>query len=226
MRSAPVLAVFQTEKAFGVYLCMGQMCEYQPLTREDRVSVFLYRAGIVLSALTLLVAAWVAFRASGETPPSWAASGTVTSAVLVMLQVGVGLSVFFIHLYVGRFHRILRRGYLLSLLSLGALFLLGKGNPSVPLSQSPPFAAILLLPITGCLGFITAKEAFCFRLYEGYLLALLMPLLVFLHALGAFGIQGIAAALAVVSGLMVLFVFRKVFMPVHCDIGDKSAYQP
>ncbi len=203
---------------------MGQMCEYQPLTREDRVTVVLYRAGIVLSALALLVAAWVAFRASGEAPR--AASGAVTSAMLLMLHVGVGLSVFFIHLYVGRFHRILKRGYLLSLLCLVALFLLGRGDPSVPLSQSPPFAAILLLPITGCLGFVTAKAAFCFRLYEGYLLALLMPMLVFLHALGAFGIQGGAAALAVVSGLMVLFVFRKVFMPVHCDIGDKSAYQP
>jgi uncharacterized integral membrane protein len=90
----------------------------------------------------------------------------------------------------------------------------------------PPFGALLLLPLSLCLGFVTAKEAFCFRLTEGYILAVLMPAYVFFYSLGAVGGRAAAYGFMLIAALLIFFMFRKIFMPLHYDIGDKSAYQP
>lgn len=207
---------------------MGEMCQYQPLTTADRVTVFIYRAGIVLSTLIICSGAAVASLAGDmyfrET--RFLASGAFASTVILSLYFSVGLSVFFIHLYVGKFHRMLKKLYFAAVACLAMLFLAGEGNPVAPLITYPPYAAVLLLPLSGCLGFITAKEAFCFKLIEGYILALLMPFLLVLYSVGGLDHRSMTVSLIAVSALLVLFLFRKVFMPMHCDIGDKSAYQP
>ncbi len=207
---------------------MGEMCQYQPLTTADRVTVFIYRAGIVLSTLIICSGAAAASLAADMSfrETRFMASGAFASAVILSLYFSIGLSVFFIHLYVGKFHRILKKLYFAAVACLAMLFLVGKGNPAVPLITYPPYAAALLLPLSGCLGFITAKEAFCFKLIEGYVLALLMPFLLLLYSVGGLDHRGMTVSLIAVSALLVLFLFRKVFMPMHCDIGDKSAYQP
>ncbi len=207
---------------------MGEMCQYQPLTTADRVTVFIYRTGIVLSTIIICSGAAAASLAGDISfrETRFVASGAFASAVILSLYFSIGLSVFFIHLYVGKFHRILKKLYFAAVACLAVLFLVGKGNPAVPLITYPPYAAALLLPLSGCLGFITAKEAFCFKLIEGYVLALLMPFLLLLYSVGGLDHRGMTVSLIAVSALLVLFLFRKVFMPMHCDIGDKSAYQP
>jgi uncharacterized integral membrane protein len=197
---------------------MGEKAVFQPLTREDRITVVLYRAGIVLAALIVTGLAAVLGTAS---------SGAVNPAVDVLgygLYLSVGLSVFFIHLYISKFHRFLKKLYYLSLVCLGILLYLGKGSLAVALAGAP-YSQLLLLPLSGCLGFITAKEAFCFRLFEGYLLALIMPIYLLLLALNAPGQAGATAGLALIAAMLLIFTARKVFMPIAYDIGDKSAYQ-
>lgn len=203
---------------------MGERTLYQPLTREDRITVVIYRIGIVLSMLILLKAALFSSGLLGI--PSWVRPETAGSALLIGLYVGVGLGVFFIHLYVGKFHRVLKKIYYAALICLAALFLLGSGNPAAALLSTPRHAALLLLPLSLCLGFITAKEAFCFRLTEGYILAIIMPAYVFFYAIGLSTPRGNGLGLGFVAVLMLVFTFRKVFQPIHFDIGDKSAYQP
>lgn len=197
---------------------MGERQVFQPLTREDRITVVVYRAGIVLSALIMSAIAYVASDGELRGP------GMAPDLLLYGLYAAVGLSVFFIHLYVSAFHRYLKYLYGISLACLAVLIAVGKGSVVAGLSHGA-VGPLLLLPLSGCLGFVTAKEAFCFRLLEGYLLAMLMPFFLILAAVGALGGTGVSSSLIATAALLLLFTARKVFMPLAYDIGDKSAYR-
>jgi uncharacterized integral membrane protein len=208
---------------------MGETELFQPLTREDRITVILYRAGIVLSTFFIAIAAVLAV--AGMRWPDMLDiplifSGLAANILILSLYFSAGLSVFFIHLYVGKFHRLLKKIYYGAVACLVLLFILGNGSPATPLFRSMPVGALLLIPLSCCLGFITAKEAFCFRLLEGYLLFMIMPVYLFLYGVGVFDKQQAAYGLAFIAAMLLFFTFRKVFMPLHYDIGDKSAYQP
>ncbi len=200
---------------------MGDEHLYQPLTKEDKITVVIYRIGIVLSSLI------IAFVAYLSTDPSScrgdAAAGLKFTVLIIALYAAVGMSVFFIHLYVSSFHRALKKLYFAALAALAALLISGKGDIFNILVHNPA-SLLLLLPLAGCLGFITAKEAFCFKLTEGYLLAFIMPLYLVILAAGAMTERGASYGLILISAMLILFTLRKAFMPLHFDIGDKSAY--
>ncbi len=204
---------------------MGEYQQFQPLTREDRITTVMYRAGISLSTVLIAVAAFIAVSPGMQNLPL-ISSGAGANIIILSLYFSVGLSVFFIHLYIGKFHRILKKIYYLSIICLAVMFLLGKGSPASLLLSLPPAGALLLIPLSLCLGFVTAKEAFCFKLFEGYLLGMIMPAYLFFYGIGLLDHKAAAYGLALIAAMLVFFMFRKVFMPLHCDIGDKSAYQP
>ena len=208
---------------------MGDYQQFQPLTKEDRITTVMYRAGIFLSAVLMAIAAFIAVMTVlspdlRDLPLIY--SGLGANIIILSLYFSIGLSVFFIHLYIGKFHRILKKIYYLSIFCLALMFLIGKGSPASTLFRVPPAAALLLIPLSLCLGFITAKEAFCFKLLEGYLLGMIMPAYLFMYGMGLLDQKSSAFGLAFIAAMLVFFMFRKVFMPLHCDIGDKSAYQP
>lgn len=201
---------------------MGEKDFFQPLTKEDKVSVVLYRAGIVISTILIAVIAYMLFNA-----PYYQADAAISikaNIMLILLYASVGTSVFFIHLYIGKFHKFLKRAYYISIISLIILFVIGKGDIYWVLVNKT-YSPLLLIPLAGCLGFITAKEAFCFKLMEGYLLALIMPLFLFLLSTGAMTTKSATNWTIFIAAMLILFTLRKVFMPIHYDIGDKSAYQ-
>jgi len=201
---------------------MGDKQVFQPLTREDKITVVLYRAGIVLSAVIMIGLAFLLARASLD--PGTALSSPSADILAYGLYASVGVSVFFIHLYVGRFKRYLKYLYFISLCCLAVLFSIGKGSLSGALAQEP-YSALFLLPLSGCMGFVTAKEAVCFQLFEGYLLAMIMPLYLLLVSSGILSSAGASSGLVLIAVMFVIFTLRKVFMPLAWDIGDKSAYQ-
>ncbi len=205
---------------------MGDIEQYQPLTKKDKISVVLYRLGIGLSSVFIGTLALISTLGPGEDIQNIIVSGKVTYPGLLLsgLFLSVGLSVFFIHLYVSSFHRVLKRLYFLAFAGFLYLLLLGDGNPAVAV-LSNWFGPLLLLPLAGCLGFITAKEAFCFKLLEGYLLALAMPVYLVLAGAGMLSSVPAIACIDVIAVTLFFFTLRKVFMPLHYDIGDKSAYQ-
>ncbi len=197
---------------------MGEKQIFQPLTREDIVTVVLYRAGIVLSAI-ILVLGFLLSRTSNDP-----ATARLSADILGYgLYASVGMCVFFIHLYVGVFKTYLKNLYYISLGCLVVLLIVGKGAPSSVLGA--PYGPLLLLPLSGCLGVVTAKEAFCFRISEGYLLAMIMPAYLLLVSAGALSRGGAIYGLAAITALFVIFTLRKAFMPLAYDIGDKSAYR-
>lgn len=206
---------------------MGEKILFQPLTTTDRVTVLLYRLGIVLSSMITGVAGFLAYAVlSGSVAiPPLLQNTTVLVVLLFMFYFSVGLSVFFIHLYIGKLYRFLKRVFYLATACLIALVILGNGNPLFPLSMTPAYR-LLLIPVAFCLGFVTAKEAFCFRLYEGYLLFGLMPSYLLFSSMRVLSFQAEMTGIIMTAALLVFFTLRKVFMPLHCDIGDKSAYTP
>jgi uncharacterized integral membrane protein len=195
---------------------MGEKLEFQPLTREDMITVVLYRAGIVLSAIIIAGLAFLLL-----TEPS--ISNGAADVLVYALYASVGMSVFFIHLYVGKIKGFLKNLYYLSLACLGVLLYLGKGSLSGVLVHEP-YAPLLLLPLSGCLGLVTAKEAFCFKLFEGYLLAMLMPIYLLLVSANTLTHAGASYGLVLIAVILVVFMLRKVFMPIAYDIGDKTAH--
>lgn len=207
---------------------MGETNIYQPLTQTDKITVVLYRAGIVLSSAVAAIFGFLAFQHLYNPGQSFLflQSRFVLTVLLFMLYFSVGLSVFFIHLYMGKLYRFLKRIYYLATVCLFVLVILGAGNPLLPLFSKPAYGALLLVPVAFCLGFVTAKEAFCFRLYEGYLLFVFMPLYLVFYGIGAFTMRSALLGLMIIAVMLVFFTFRKVFMPLHYDIGDKSAYIP
>ncbi len=190
----------------------------QSLNLKDRVSVILYRAGILLSALLMLCTS--IFMLSYE-PESWGSG--ISGLLLLLLYVFTGLSVFNIHLYMGSLRRFLRGMYLFSLGLLLILIFLGAGNPALPLFKMP-MSGLLLLPLGGAIAFIGAKEAYCFNLIEGYILGLLLPLYILLWSMTSndLKVYGLIAS----SVLMLFLGLRKAVMPLSFDIGDKSKYIP
>jgi uncharacterized integral membrane protein len=203
---------------------MGERNLYQPLTKEDKITVVLYRTGIVCSTLLICLSAFIAAEDVFGVPLP--VTGLALGIMLLLFYFGLGLSVFFIHLYVGKFHRLLKKVYYVAAACLVVLFLLGRGDPLAPLFAARPYGALLLIPISLCLGFVTAKEAFCFQLVEGYILAGMMPVYLFFYSVGAMNARTSTLGLCLIAALLFLFMCRKVFMPIHFDIGDKSAYQP
>lgn len=197
---------------------MGETYSVQPLTKKDKITTILYRAGIFLSTVIICISALIAVNGIMRSD--------IIAILLLMLYVSIALSVFFIHLYIGKFYRILKKIYYAAVICLILLFVIGKGNPAVPLFSIPPYSAILLIPLSLCLGFVTAKEAFCFKLLEGYILAVIMPAYIFLFSIGVLSQVSAAFGLGLIAAMLVFFTLRKVFMPMHYDIGDKSAYQP
>jgi uncharacterized integral membrane protein len=196
---------------------VGEKQEFQPLTTEDRITVVIYRAGIVLSAIIISVMAYVL---SAGAPNA----GLPVDMLAYGMYAAVGISVLSIHLYVRKLKTWLMMLYFISLGGLLILLAIGKGSLAGAISHEP-YSLLLMLPLSGCLGFITAKEAFCFKLSEGYLIAMIMPLYLLLVSGSILKGAGAAYGLVLIAAMLVAFTLRKVFMPIAWDIGDKSAYQ-
>lgn len=200
---------------------MGEEYLFQPLTREDKLSVVVYRVGIAASAVIIALGVYLL----GSMPhylnsPSLAFK---VNLLLIALYAFVGISVFFIHLYISKIHRLLKKLYYISIITLILLFIIGKGD-ALDMLLNRTYAPLFLIPGSVCLGFLTAKEAFCFKLLEGYLLAIMMPLYLLLLSTGKMHPEFTFYGLLLISVMLIFFTLRKVFMPLHYDIGDKSAY--
>ena len=71
---------------------MGEQHLYQPLTKDDKITVVLYRIGIVLSAIIISIAAYMLF-ISSEHQDNVDISAKI-NMLLSFLYISVGMSVF------------------------------------------------------------------------------------------------------------------------------------
>ena len=175
----------------------------QPL---DNLTVVLYRLGLTVfgAGLTLAaVEAWTGVLLIGE----WE---------LPVLAAGAGLAGANLHLYDPKFR------WLVPLMPWTGLMLLGF---SLPLDASGGGAVVQTLALgffCAGIGMLALKEKFCFKIpliswIPAVLFALVMARL--------FGADEVAKGLLIPSGGLCLWLgLSKWRMPLHYDIGDKSAY--
>jgi uncharacterized integral membrane protein len=195
----------------------GQFGDYT-ITAGDRRGVVLYRAGLVVAALTFGAGTAIALFF-----PNNPTLVQAISALYTLFWLALGLSLATIHIYLVPLHRLLQAAWLVG----GAASLVLSHGIDGPLAQT-----VMQMPeVLWGLGFtfvaltgIFFKEAFCFDRLETKLLTPLVPLLLLGHLAGwlPLGVeQGLLATWAV---LFLVFALRKVVQPIVPDIGDKSLF--
>ncbi len=207
---------------------MGNPNVKAELTAFDKVSVALYRSGIVVASLCLIFGLYYFYTLTIKGHPSSLLQSGVPEIIFWTFFVSVGISLSFLHLYSSQILRFVQGFFMMS-----ALILI----PFTFMSENSFLSSIFIgvgdynkLGTVG-IGFllagfsaIGAKEAYCFKLYEGYLYAILSFLLVIIHLIGPF--PKIELGLfTVITFLVMFFTIRKLRLPLHYDIGDKSHYQ-
>ena len=195
----------------------GQFGEFT-ITDSDRLDVILYRTGLAIAALSFV---------SGVTLLLTNALSSLLLPALNLLfllfSLGLGLSLWKIHIYLKPLHQALQ--LFLAIGSLSALFLVIYLQQ--PLAQLVYLYPLSLLGIGFSFAALTGiffKEAFCFNRLETKFLTPLVPLLLLGHLFSILPISLEKILLALWAGLFLIFVARKVIQPIPPDIGDKSVF--
>lgn len=193
----------------------GQFGEYT-ITKDDRLEVIIYRGGLGLAAASFAIASNLFF-AQGE-----AAIPAITP-LFALFSIGLGVSLYFIHIYMKALHRTLQVFWLVGTISTVA----------IALSSSEPLALYIYNhPLTlfgtgftfAALTGIYFKEAICFNRLETKLLTPIVPLLLLGHMLGILPIEMEQALLGGWSIGFSIFAIRKMTQVIDPDVGDKSVF--
>lgn len=197
---------------------MGEKVPFQELTLQDRFEVAVYRTGVGLAIAATVTGAALLHRLDLASP-------SLVSSTLGLFVGGNLAAALFIHLYARPVRVFVRAlGIVSGALLLASLFAASQQEKHLWEVLLSTGLGTLTLASFGCiLAFVGVKEAFCFRLNEGYLAGLILPLVPLLHAAGA-PLSVIRVVVTVTAGLLLLFAARKLFQPMHYDIGDKTKY--
>ncbi len=195
----------------------GQFGEFS-VTDEDKQEVIIYRSGLLLAALSFTIATSLAITTS-NTPNNlqW------ITPLFGLFSLGLGVSLWKIHIYLKPLHLLLQLFWLIGTLSGIGLIFYSQKSLALFVYENP-------LSILG-IGFIFAaltgiyfKEAFCFNRLETKLLTPLVPFLLLGHLFGLVSIEAEKFLLIIWSLLFIIFVVRKLFQEIDPDIGDKSVF--
>ncbi|MEO0350567.1 MAG: DUF2301 domain-containing membrane protein [Cyanobacteria bacterium P01_A01_bin.15] len=188
------------------------------ITPDDRREVVIYRCGLGLAALSFALGVALLLLGDINTALLWAMSGCYLA-----MWLGLGVSLWFIHIYLKPLHQALQAFWLAGGLASVGIALTVPG----PLTQTvyeQPWSVLGVGFTFAALTGIFFKEAFCFNRLETKLLVPLVPALLLTHMVGAMpgnvG-QGLLVAWAV---LFIVFALRKLVQPIPPDIGDKSVF--
>ncbi|MBT9310775.1 DUF2301 domain-containing membrane protein [Leptothoe kymatousa] len=188
------------------------------ITPEDRREVVIYRSGLGIAALSFALGVTL-LGVFGPTPAIlWTISG-----LYGLLWAGLGISLWYIHIYLRPLHLALQVFWAIGgLASLGLAVAL-PGPLALTIYQYP--LSILGIGFTfAALTGIFFKEAFCFNRLETKFLTFLVPAFLLTHMVGALPIGLGRQLLGVWAILFGVFALRKVIQPIPPDIGDKSVF--
>ena len=166
---------------------MGEKDLKQPLTAYDKFTVYLYRSGIVLATACMVYAAYFFYlNAYGVIFPEFF-SNNYPVIIFWLFVICVNLSVGFLHLYSKKILKIIK-AFTVAGTSILIVMALSHNLDYMALFESNGWRGKvgilgLGLVLAGFSG-IGAKEAFCFRLYEGYAYGICLAILTILHLIG------------------------------------------
>ncbi|MEH2079459.1 MAG: DUF2301 domain-containing membrane protein [Nostoc sp.] len=204
----------QTLSAPEVY--QGQFGEFT-ITQSDRTGVIIYRAGLMVAALSFAIGSALILLNNNPTVV------TLLTPLYACFSLALGVSLFTIHIYMASLHRTLQVFW-----AIGSI-----ASVILAITNSEPLAlAVYNQPITLFgVGFIFValtgiyfKEAFCFNRLETKVLTPIVPLLLLGHLVGILPTQGESILLGTWAILFLVFALRKTVQAIPADIGDKSVF--
>jgi len=195
----------------------GQFGEFT-ITEGDRQGVRIYRAGLMVAALSFAIATTLIFRE----PDSIPVQHTV-SALFTLFTLGLGVSLLTIHIYMVALHRALQAFWVMGTVGAIAISHLYPEPFAVTVYEHP--LTILGVGFTfAALTGIFFKEAFCFNRLETKVLTPVVPFLLLGHMIGLLPVLAEQILLMIWAVLMLVFAIRKTFQDIPADIGDKSVF--
>ena len=193
----------------------GQFGEYT-ITNRDRREVIIYRAGLVVAAASLAIASNLFFARGTAALPA-------ITPLFALFTIGLGVSLFYIHIYMKALHRVLQAFWFIGTVATIAIALYSNeplasyiyNHPLTLFGTGFSFAAL-----TG----IYFKEAFCFNRLETKILTPVVPLLLLGHMTGLIPVEMEQVLLGIWSIGFSVFAVRKMTQEIDPDIGDKSVF--
>ena len=193
----------------------GQFGEFT-ITQDDRLGVIVYRAGLMVAALSFAIASTLVLLSNNQTDIP------ALTPLFACFCVGLGISLLTIHIYLAALHRLLQVFWAIGTLSAIA-FAFSSSALAITVYDRP--AALFGIGfIFAALTGIYFKEAFCFNRLETKLLTPLVPILLLGHLVGVLSPQQEKVMLGIWAILFVVFALRKAVQAIPPDIGDKSVF--
>ena len=195
----------------------GQFGEFT-ITKDDRLSVIVYRSALAIAALCFSVGAMlVILQPNNPEVLSW------LTWLYVGFSIALGVALWTIHIYLELLHRVLQIFW-----AIGAIAAVGVmlyfPEPLAIAIYNHPIALVGIGFSFAALTGIFFKETFCFNRFETKFLVPLLPVLILGHLANLLPMaieRGFLAAWAI---LFVIFAIRKVTQEIPSDIGDKSVF--
>ena len=193
----------------------GQFGEFT-ITQDDRLGVIVYRAGLMVAALSFAFGSTLVLLGSPTDIPA-------LTPLFACFCVGLGISLLSIHIYLAALHRLLQVFWAIGTLSAIALAF-SSSTPLAITVYDRPSALFGIGFIFAALTGIYFKEAFCFNRLETKFLTPLVPILLLGHLVNILSPQQEKVMLGIWAILFVVFALRKAVQPIPPDIGDKSVF--
>jgi len=193
------------EGVYGIYT----------VTAAHRREVLAYRLSFLLLAL-----------AQGALLIQWRQFGpALTWPWLLLMGIGLGGALRWVHIYLRPLHRALQIFWLLGCLGMAVLAWQVGPAQILPTLVAQPLWIWAIGPFFAALAGLGFKEFFCFQRPEAIGLTLLLPLLLLGWLSQLLPASAAAALLGLEAALLLILVLRKFPMPEEADLGDLSVFQ-
>lgn len=191
----------------------------------DVREVLLYRAGLVTTAVSFVVAASRAFLPEDNILHSFVSQ---SSDILYGVGAGgLGVSLLLIHIYVTPIKRVLQLLWaagVLGSLTVALKFAAPVDESFVNFVLQNRWAIWLVGPLFASLTGLVFKEGLCYGKLEAAILVFVIPSLLLGHLSGVVDEKVELPLLLVWIALYCVFTARKFSQPIKDDLGDKSVF--
>ncbi|MEH2295839.1 DUF2301 domain-containing membrane protein [Nostoc sp.] len=194
----------------------GQFGEFT-ITQSDRTGVIIYRAGLMVAALSFAIGSALVLLNNNPTV------FTALTPLYACFSLALGVSLFTIHIYMASMHRMLQVFWAIGTIA-SVILAISSSKPLALTIYNQPLTlfgvGFIFVALTG----IYFKEAFCFNRLETKVLTVIVPLLLLGHLVRVLPTQGESVLLGIWATLFLVFALRKTVQAIPADIGDKSVF--
>ena len=206
-----------TQLQFEPEVYQGQFGEFR-ITESDRTGVIIYRAGLMVAALSFAISSFLVIYSGNDINVL-----NALTPLYAFFCLGLGISLLTIHIYMAALHRVLQIFWGIGAVS-AAFFAIKSDEPLALFVYNHPLTLFGIGFTFAALTGIFFKEGFCFNRLETKLLTPLVPMLLLGKMAGILPLQAEPFLLGAWAILFIVFALRKTDKRIPDDIGDKSVF--